>query len=1088
MKIIYVAAHALLLLSLAVSGAGITSSLAKDDGAPEAWPSTVWCEPAAGDRTAIDDQGDALPQGAMARIGTRRFRHGQRLSAMVYAPDGKTVATASQDRDIRIWDLSSGKVLKQWNATAREIVRLEYAAGGRTLLSESKDRELRLWDVASGRLLFNNSMNDATRYVLGADGNQLIVWWQGQYGGNKKSIEIIDTQSGQQSQLIETADLVYSLDLGLDNRTLAAGVGKSVILFDITNGKLIKEFQGHSANVTALAISRDGQKLASGGGWTWSGEESEVIKKWREAAAGKPIGQGASIILWDIAKQARDGQLVGPMSAITALAFSPDGKILASGSGEGDSSGMGTTSGDTSVRVWDLQTKRETYALNGHKNVITGFLFGLGGARLISKSLGYSTDDSVIVWDLTDGTRRRDISLSYHRGDACDFRLSPDGTKLALGGRNKPSVLYDLAANSEKVRLDGIQSEGWTEAIAFSPDNQTLALGEGYSVRFWDCQTGKNKDPFPGPVYRSRVLGFTPAGDLLIGTSRRVLTTDLSNGFHTRELKEAENALCSSLSLDGRWLACGFEDKSIRVLDTASHESTPRFELPEVPRYVAISRDGLLVVASGSSQDAAVYVWARNEADQPRRLDKILHQTPGLGLSDDGKLIVTAAGVFDVKTGEQKVLDESMSIATVAFSPDSKHIVLAETQWSHNDLRVLGRKDNSVIWKRHDTLYGWQAVAFSTDGRYLASAERGAETAVRVFDMANGAELCRFRGFSTSGDGFDAGASSVCFSPDNKRLASAMDDTTVLIWNLEEALKKSKPAPIAPDPVIVAKAQAYSLAGVGGSNTIAAGGQNGSIAIWDLEKGVSHLINIGGTDNVFHLCSFPAADALYASVASSWVKLRISDGKEILRIAAHEYLKAMVLAPDGKTIVTSGDGDIACWSTETGVLVWKSKIAVNSFDSVAITQDGKQIACGGDGCVILLDATNGHLTQKLLGYDRWVKDLAFTPDGKQLVSADWRKIIVWDLADLSNSRTLYSVFDIVHLALIDGDEVLVCCGKNGTIQLLKLRTGKLLNTIYLGQQGGRYWIDPKGVAVVATEAGIVEVNLGAALSASDQRP
>jgi hypothetical protein len=162
--------------------------------------------------------------------------------------------------------------------------------------------------------------------------------------------------------------------------------------------------------------------------------------------------------------------LTGHTSGVTSVAFSPDGKRLATAGGGGDQ-----------VKVWDAATGQEIRTLKGHTSVVWGVAFSPDGLRLASAG-----QDGVKMWNAATGQEIR--TLKGHTRVVTSVAFSPDGTRLASAGQDGVKV-WDVATGQEARTLKG--HSGGVTSVAFSPDGQRLASGGGNQVKVWDAATGQ---------------------------------------------------------------------------------------------------------------------------------------------------------------------------------------------------------------------------------------------------------------------------------------------------------------------------------------------------------------------------------------------------------------------------------------------------------------------------------------------------------------------------------------------------------------------------------------------------------------------
>ena len=291
--------------------------------------------------------------------------------------------------------------------------------------------------------------------------------------------------------------------------------------------------------------------------------------------------------------------LEGHRDNVLAVAFSPDGSTLASGSR------------DRTIRLWDTETGQHKLTLEGHTNGVTCLAFSPDGRTLASGSW----DDTVRLWDAKTGQHLQ--TLEEHTDGVRSVVFSPDGRTLASGGYDNKLRLWDTETGQHKPALEG--HTDYIRSVVFSPDGSTLASGSyDRTLRLWDAETGEHKLPLEGHTDGVLSVGFSPDGRTLASGSydRTLRLWDADTGEHKLTL-EADMDYVNSVAFspDGRTLVSGgyvntilFYDDTLRLWDakTGQHLQTLRGHRRGVTS-VAFSRDGSLL-ASGS-YDNTIQVW-----------------------------------------------------------------------------------------------------------------------------------------------------------------------------------------------------------------------------------------------------------------------------------------------------------------------------------------------------------------------------------------------------------------------------------------------------------------------------------------------
>jgi WD40 repeat protein/predicted Ser/Thr protein kinase len=241
---------------------------------------------------------------------------GAKAASVVFSPDSKTIAGASNDKTIKLWDVASGKLNQVLTGHGDVVLAVAFSPDGKTLASASGDETIKLWDATKGRL--NQTLNESDQYVFVSDlafspnGKTLA-------GANSKgTIELWDAMDGKLKTKLAGHDGLFVLRFSPDGKTiLSGGHDGTIILRDAASGNLKKTIAGQY-EVTSLAFSPDGKVFVS-------------------------AGHGNTIKLWDVVSGALKQTLTGHSYGIYAVAFSPNGKTIAS------------AGGDKAIKLWHVE-------------------------------------------------------------------------------------------------------------------------------------------------------------------------------------------------------------------------------------------------------------------------------------------------------------------------------------------------------------------------------------------------------------------------------------------------------------------------------------------------------------------------------------------------------------------------------------------------------------------------------------------------------------------------------------------------------------------------------------------------------------
>ena len=535
---------------------------------------------------------------------------------------------------------------------------------------------------------------------------------------------------------------------------------------------------------------------------------------------GKMIASGSSegaIILWDVqTQQAIDQPLIGHTDLIPALAFSSDSKILASGSW------------DKTIILWDVGTHQPIgQPLIGHTGRVTAIAFRQGDKTIASGS----EDGTVILWNI--GTHQpMGQPLARHTESVYGVAFSPDGRILASGSSDSTIILWDVETH-QPMGQPLAKHTGFVLDVAFSPDGKTLASGSYDStVILWDVEThqpmGQLVAGDRNSVYR---IAFSRDGKLLAaGTifgeiilwnveSRQPVGQPLTG--HTSSVEDI------AFSPDGQTIASGSDDRAIILWDVEARQPISQLLSKHTGSVesVAFSPNGKFI-ASGS-QDNTIILWdVKTHQPIKEPLSGHTDVITSLAFSPDSRILASGSEdntiiLWDVETHQpigKPLARHTDRVFSVAFSPDGT--MLASGSW-----------DGTIILWEVGTLqpigqpltgrYSVFRIAFSPNGKILASA--GLSGTIILWNVESRqpvGQLVTRPGGSIR---------SLAFSPDNKVLASGDDDYVIILWDLETR------QPIG-QPLTGHTSSVYGLAFSPDGKTLASGSNNGEIRLWEVES------------------------------------------------------------------------------------------------------------------------------------------------------------------------------------------------------------------------------------------------------------
>jgi WD40 repeat protein len=592
---------------------------------------------------------DALRRALLAsRVELTLRGHTDLVASVAFSPDGKRLATASDDGMAKVWDAATGRELLTISTNAiRGHHGMAFSPDGTRLATAGEKGVAKVWEAATGRelLTLRGHTDWISSVAFSPDGKRLAT------ASQDRTVILWDAASAQEMLTLRGhAGAIWSVAFSPDGtRLVTCSEDQTAKVWDASTGRELLTLRGHYGEINNVAFSPDGSRLATA-------SDDGTAKLW-DAETGKEVLT-----------------LRGHTDLVTNVAFSLDGMLLA------------TTSFDGKAKVWDTATGQEMFTLPGHTGPVLGVAFSPDGIRLATTGI----DGTAKVWNASLSRELFSLDIPEARSES----VSPDGTSLAAGFMDGSVKVWDIssaldgsaATSREVLTIHG--HKGAVTSLSFSPDGRRLATGsEDQTAKLWDLKTGRELMRLQGHMARISSIAFSPDGTRLAttGMDYTVRVWDVTGtGSQAIQMLSYRSWIWSydvAFSPDGKRLAAGINDGTGKVwnLGTGKELSVLHGHNGEV-WSIAFSPDGNRLATA--SNDRTAKVWDNKTGQILLNLDGHNGSVNSIAFSPDGTRLATASQdgtvkLWDATTGREEITlyGHASPVADVTFSSDGRSLL-----------------------------------------------------------------------------------------------------------------------------------------------------------------------------------------------------------------------------------------------------------------------------------------------------------------------------------------------------------------------------------------------------------------------------
>ncbi len=576
-----------------------------------------------------------------AGTGDRRATlagHSFYITSVAFSPDGKQIASGSADTTIRLWEWNTGRLLRSFRAHDGRVLSVAFSPDGNRVVSGGEDALVKMWDVTTPE----------PRFTL--EGHLAGVW-----------------------------AVAFSPD---GTQVISGSEDRSINLWDAAWGRLIRPIGSHRAIVRSVAFNHDGTRIVSAG-------DENTIRLWTAATgtdAGaippRPTGRDFALKIQQLGAGGQVESLRGHEDLVRAVAFSPDGTHVVSGSRDG------------TVKLWNAVHTDDALTLVGHSAVICSLAVSPDGGRIVSAGFNRTPK----LWDMETGEELH--TLYGHRGVASRVVFSPDGARI-VSGDDTGTIRVWAADTGQPIRSFSAHEGGITSLAISRYGASMVSASHDHTIKLWDADTGNLIKTLPRYDKVVWAVALDPDGRRIVSgdTSGTLIVWDLATGDAVRAFRgHTGDVYAVVFRPDGEQFVSAGADGTLKLWELGMDKELRTFRGHRGEVFaVAVSPDGMRIASGGT--DRTIRLWNTDTGAELLALRGHYHEVRDVAFSPMGGRIISGSAdcslkIWDTERVPLERLRERMSIARARDHVDSlyrQHAFADEVRARIETDRTLGK-------------------------------------------------------------------------------------------------------------------------------------------------------------------------------------------------------------------------------------------------------------------------------------------------------------------------------------------------------------------------------------------------------------